>query len=62
MKLIFSTDHLKFHVDTKNAKNRSQKVYGFFDNVIRVGNGKLSLLLREYSQLIVNVLTSCPKI
>ena len=33
-----------------------QKVYGFLDNLTWIGNGKFSLLLREYSQLAVNVL------
>ena len=26
-----------------------QKIYGFLDNLIWIGNGKFSLLLREYS-------------
>ena len=34
----------------------------FSDNYIWVGSGKLSLLLQEYSQLAVNLLTSSPKI
>ena len=62
MRLIFSTPHWKFHVYTKNAKKVSQKVSGFFDNVIWGGNGKLSLLLREYSRLTVRLLTSSTKI
>ena len=33
-----------------------QKIYGFLDNLIWIGNGNFSLLLREYSQLAVNVL------
>ena len=39
-----------------------QKVSGFLDNLIWIGKGKFSLLLREYSQLAVNVLTSSSKI
>ena len=39
----------QFHVDTKNTKKIFQKDYGFFDNLIWVGNGKLPLLLWEYS-------------
>ena len=39
-----------------------QKIYGFIDNLIWIGNDKFSLLLREYSQLGVNVLKSSPKI
>ena len=34
-----------------------QKVYGFLDNLIWIDNSKFSLLLREYSQLAVNLLT-----
>ena len=34
-----------------------QKIYGFLDNLIWIGNGKFSLLLWEYSQLALNVLT-----
>ena len=33
-----------------------QKIDGFLDNLIWIGNGKFSLLLREYSLLAVNVL------
>ena len=39
-----------------------QKVSGFLDNLIWIGKGKFSQLLREYSQLAVNVLTSSSKI
>ena len=30
-------------------KKMQQKIYGFLDNLIWIGYGKLSLLLREYS-------------
>ena len=30
-------------------KKIPEKVYGFLDNLIWIGNGKFSLLLREYS-------------
>ena len=56
MKLIFLSEHWKFNVNSKNAKELQQKLYGFLDNLIWIGNGKLSLLLREYSWLAVNVL------
>ena len=39
-----------------------QKVDDFLDDLIWIGNGKFSLLLREYSQLGFNVLTSSSKI
>ena len=49
MWLIFFSEHWKFHVDTENAKQILQKRCGFLDNLISIGNGKFSLLLREYS-------------
>ena len=30
-------------------KNMPQKVYNFVDNLAELGNGKFSLLIREYS-------------
>ena len=45
----------KFDVTSKNAK-RWQKVFGFLDDYIWTGNGKLSLLWWEYSSLAVSVL------
>ena len=30
-------------------KKMEHKIYGFLDNLIWIGDGKLSLLLREYS-------------
>ena len=39
-----------------------QKIFRFLDNCIYISDGKFSLLLREYSQLGVNVLTSSSKI
>ena len=47
--LFFFSERGKFHVDTKNGKTMQQKVYGFLDHVISMGNRKFSLLLREYS-------------
>ena len=47
---FFFSEHWKFNVDSKHAKKKmQQKIYGFLDNLIRTGNGKFSLLLREYS-------------
>ena len=39
-----------------------QKNHDFLDSLIYVGNGKFSLLIREYWQFGVNVLSSSPKI
>ena len=39
-----------------------QKIYGFLDNLAEFGDGTFSLLIREYSQLAVNVLSSSPEI
>ena len=38
------------------------KIYGFLDNLAEFGNGTFSLLIREYSQLAVNVLWSSHEI
>ena len=40
-----------YNVDSKNAKKKTkpqQNIFGFLDNCIWIGNGKLSLLLQEY--------------
>ena len=39
-----------------------QMVYTFLDNLTWIGNGKFSPVLREYSHLAANVLSSSPKI
>ena len=44
MKLIFVSEHWKFNVDSRNAKKMQQKIYGFLDNLIWIGNGKFSLI------------------
>ena len=62
MRLIFLSKHWKFIADFKNAKKVQQNIDGFSDNLIKVGNGKFSLLIREYSKLTVNVLSSSLKI
>ena len=46
---FFFSKHWKFIVDCKNAKKMSQKIYGFSDSLIYVGNSKFSLLIRELS-------------
>ena len=46
----------------KKKKKNQERIYGFLDNLMSIGIGKFSLLLREYWQLAVNVLTNCPKI
>ena len=43
-------------------KKRGTNTYGFWDELTWIGKSKFSLLLREYSQLEVNVLSSRPKI
>ena len=40
----------------------SKKFTVFLDNLAELGNGKFSLLIREYSELAVNVLSRTPKI
>ena len=46
----------------KKKEKMGQKVYGLLDDLIFIGKGQFSLLLREYLYLAVNVLTSSPKI
>ena len=62
MTLILSAKQWKVHVDSKHLSTITQKVYRFLDSLIRNGNGKFYLLLREYSQRPVNVLSSSPEI
>ena len=62
MRLIFVSKHWKFIVDFKNAKKMWEKIFGFSDSLIYVGNCKFSLLIREYSYFGVNVLSGSPKI
>ena len=45
----FFSEHWKFNVGCKKAKKMQQKIDGFIDNLIWIGNVKFSLLLREYS-------------
>ena len=61
MSLIFASERWKFHVDTKNIKKIFQEGYGFFYNLIWIGNGRFSLLLRGY-EFLVNLLSSSSKI
>ena len=45
---VFSEDW-KLNVDFKVAKEIQEKIYGFLDSLIWIGNAKFSLLLPEYS-------------
>ena len=36
-------------MEKKKKKKMQQKTYGFLDSLIWIGNGKFSLLLREFS-------------
>ena len=49
MRLMFVSEHWKLNVYSKIPKKMQEKNYGFLDNLIWIGNGKFSLLLREYS-------------
>ena len=59
---FFFSKQWKFIVHSKNAKKMLQKIQGFSNNLIYVGNGKFSVLIREYSYFGVNVLSGSPKI
>ena len=54
---FFFSKCLKFNVDSKTAIKKLTKIFGFPDKCIWIGSGKFYLLLREYSQLTVNVLS-----
>ena len=45
----------KFNGDTKNAEKNSEKIFRFWDKCIWIVSIHLSLLLREYLSLAVNV-------
>ena len=47
MRLVLFSEHWKFNVDSKNAKKKL-KNSDFLYNLISIGNGKFSLLIREY--------------
>ena len=49
MRLDLFSENWKFNVDSKMAKKMQQKISGFLDNLILIGNGKFSLLIQEYS-------------
>ena len=49
MRLALFSEHWKFNVASKNAKKMQQKIPGFLDNLIGIGNGKFSLLVRQFS-------------
>ena len=62
MRVLFSTEHGKFNVDSKNGKKMLQNIHGFSHNLISIGKFKFCLLLRKYSWFAVNVLSKRPKI
>ena len=51
----------KFNVDYENSTKNSEKAFCFWDNCVRNGCVKLSLLRREYLSSAVNVLTNSYK-
>ena len=60
--MIFFSKHSKFNAESKNAIKSEEKILSLSENSISTGSGKLSVLLREYLSLAVNVLRSSPKI
>ena len=47
--MSFCAKHAEFHVDTKNSKKMLEKDFRYLGNLTGIGNGKLSLLLRDNS-------------
>ena len=62
MRVLFSTEHGKFNVHSKNVKKVQQNVYVFSDNFISIGKCKFCKILWKYSSFEVNVLSKRPKI
>ena len=57
---IFKT--VEIYCRFQKRKKMAQKIYGFSDSLIYVGNSNFSLLIGEYLYFGVNVLSSGPKI
>ena len=55
MRVIFFWKSSKFNGDTKNAEKNSEKIFRFWDQCIWIVSIHLSLLLREYLSVAVNV-------
>ena len=53
---------LEIYCKFRKFKKNGEKIYGFSDSLIYVGNGKFSLSIREYTWFGVNMLSSSPKI
>ena len=51
----------KFNVDFENLRKNAEKAFCFWDNYVRNGCVKLSVLRREYLSSAVNVLTNSYK-
>ena len=51
----------KFNLDFGNARKNPEKCFSFWDNCVRIGCVKLSLLRTEYLSSAVNVLTNSYK-
>ena len=51
----------EFNLDFGNGRKNSEKAFWFWDNCVRIGCVKLSLLRKEYLSSAVNVLTSSSK-
>ena len=58
----FFSKNPKFYGDFRNAMKFPQKVFGFLDNSIRIGCGKVFVLSRKNLSSVINVLTNRPKI
>ena len=58
----FFSKYWKFNLDFKNSGKNSAKVFCFWDNCIRIGTVKFSLLRKGYFSSVANVLTRNLKI
>ena len=62
MTIIFFSKCLKFDEESRNGTKQSEKLFGFKDNCIWVGEGKFSQSRTGYLSLAVNVLRNNSKI
>ena len=51
----------KFNVDFENTRKHCEKAFNFWDNCVRIGSIKFSLLRREYLSSAINVLINSYK-
>ena len=62
MMIIFFFKMFNIYVDSRDGINKWEKVFGFKDSIIWIGNDKFSQSLTGYLSLTINMLRRSPKI